>query len=62
MGGVYCHLFVDVSQSRICPSYLFKELCFIDISAYKLFGTLLYDGFFFDYLKHGIGFIIYLVV
>lgn len=41
MSGVYAHSFVDVSQSRICFPYLFKELCFIYIGAYKLLGALL---------------------
>ena len=41
MSGVYAHSFVDVSQSRICFPYLFKELCFIYIGAYKLLRALL---------------------
>lgn len=46
MSGVYAHSFVDVSQSRICFPYLFKELCFIYIGAYKLLGALLSPCFF----------------
>ena len=62
MSAVYAHSFVDVSQSRICFPYLFKELCFIYIGAYKLLGALLSPCSFFNYLKHGIGFIVCLIV
>lgn len=48
MSGVYAHSFVDVSQSRICFPYLFKELCFIYIGAYKLLGGIVVPLLFFQ--------------